>query len=160
MPPRVRIFPRGRAPQPTPTAPAAPRTTGGTLRYIFDMVAIRDRITRTFVIDGGGGVISTGQKGHLDFSYNCALKRVRLEADQSGSMVIDIWKDTWANAPPTVADTICASAKPTLSAAQFYEDTTLTGWNRHIAKGDIVAFNVDSCSTITRVTVSLEVVRT
>ena len=32
----------------------------------------------------------------------------------SGSIVIDVWKDTYANFPPIVADTITASAKPTL----------------------------------------------
>ena len=84
---------------------------------------------------------------------------VRLFADQSGSAVVDIWKDSYANFPATVADTITASAKPTLSAAAKYEDTTLTGWTTSLVAGDVLRFNVDSASTITRLTVSLTLTR-
>jgi len=86
--------------------------------------------------------------------------RATLLADVSGSIVIDIWKDTYANFPPTVADTITASAKPTLASAQKAQDSTLTGWTTTIAAGDILAFNVDSITTVTRVTLSLKVRKT
>lgn len=111
----------------------------------------------TFIIDGGGSVIGTGQKGHLRIPFKCEIERVTLLADQSGSIVIDIWKDTYANFPPTDADSIVASAPPTISAAQKSEDATLTGWTKTINAGDILAFNVDSCSTIKRVTIALKV---
>jgi hypothetical protein len=114
-------------------------------------------VTITFVIDGGGSAITTGQKGHLEIPFACTITRVTLLADQSGSIVIDIWKDTYANFPPTDADSITASAPPTISSAQKSQDSTLTGWTTAIAAGDILAFNVDSCSTITRVTISLKV---
>jgi len=78
-------------------------------------------------------------------------------ADQSGSIVVDIWKDTYANFPPTDADTITASAPPTISSAQKSQDAILTGWTKAISAGNILAFNVDSCTTITRVTISLKV---
>jgi len=81
-------------------------------------------------------------------------------ADQSGSIVVDIWKDTYANFPPTDADSITASAPPTISSAQKSQDSTLTGWTKSISSGDILAFNVDSCATITRVTISLKVEKT
>jgi hypothetical protein len=80
-------------------------------------------------------------------------------ADQSGSIVVDIWKDTYANYPPTVADTITASAKPTISSATKGQSSTLTGWTTTIAAGDILAFNVDSITTCQRVTLSLKVTR-
>ena len=110
-----------------------------------------------FIIDGGGSAITTGQKGHLKIPFKCEIERVTLLADQSGSIVIDIWKDTYANFPPTVEDSICASAKPTISAAQKSQDATLTGWTKTINAGDILAFNVDSAATITRVTLVLKV---
>jgi len=75
----------------------------------------------------------------------------------SGSIVVDIWKDTYANFPPTVADTITASAKPILSAATKSIDTTLTGWTKSISAGDILRYNVDSVTTCTRVVLSLTV---
>ena len=115
--------------------------------------------TLTFVIDGGGSAITTGIKGDIEVPFACTINQVTLLADQSGSIVIDIWKDTYANYPPTVADTITASAKPTISAATKSQDSTLTGWTTSITAGDILRFNVDSAATITRVTVSLRVTK-
>lgn len=110
-------------------------------------------------IDGAGAAITTGVKGYLEVPFAGTITAVRLFADQSGSAVVDIWKDSYANFPPTVADTITASAKPTLSSAQASEDTTLAGWTTSISAGDILAFNVDSASTITRLTLQLTVTR-
>ena len=114
----------------------------------------------TFIIDGGGLAITTGQKGHLEIPFACTIKQVTMLADQSGSIVMDIWKDTYANFPPTDADSITASAPPTISSAQKSQDSTLTGWTKSISSGDTLAFNVDSCATITRVTISLKVEKT
>lgn len=113
--------------------------------------------TITFVIDGGGSAITTGVKGDLEIPFGCTIVAATLLADQSGSIVIDIWKDTYANYPPTVDDTITASAKPTISTATKSQDTTLTGWTTSITAGDTLRFNVDSVTTITRVTLSLKV---
>ena len=79
--------------------------------------------------------------------------------DQSGSIVVDVWKDTYANYPPTVADTITASAKPTVSTATKGQVTTLTGWTTSITAGDIIGFNVDSATTVQRCTISLKVTK-
>jgi len=116
--------------------------------------------TITFIIDGGGSEITTGEKGHLEIPFACTINRITMLADQSGSIVVDIWKDTYANFPPTDADSITASAPPTISAAQKSQDSTLTDWTTAIAAGDILAFNVDSVTTITRVTISLKVTKT
>lgn len=113
-----------------------------------------------FIIDGGGSTITTGVKGFVEVPFDCKIIRNTLTADQSGSIVIDVWSDTYANFPPTVADTITASAKPTLSSAQKSQDTTLTGWTTTIPTGNWLGFNVDSVTTCTRVTLSLKVVTT
>lgn len=114
----------------------------------------------TFIIDGGGSAITTGIKGDLEIPFNCTINRVTLLADQSGSIVIDIWKDTYANYPPTVADTIVASAKPTITTATKAQDSTLTGWTTSVIAGDTLRFNVDSITTLTRVVLSLKVTKT
>ena len=114
----------------------------------------------TFIIDGGGSAITTGEKGHLEIPFACTIQQVTMLADQSGSIVVDIWKDTYANFPPTDADSITASAPPTISTAQKAQDATLTGWTTAIAAGDVLAFNVDSAATITRVIISLKVAKT
>ena len=113
----------------------------------------------TFIIDGGGSAITTGVKGFLEIPFACTISRATLLADQSGSIVVDVWKDTYANYPPTVADTITASAKPTISSATKSQDSTLTGWTTSVSAGDILGFNVDSASTVTRVTVALKVTK-
>lgn len=112
-----------------------------------------------FVIEGGGSTITTGIKGDLEVPFGCTIVRATLLADQTGSIVVDIWKDAYANFPPTGTDSITASAKPTLSSAAKSQDSTLTGWTTLINAGDILRFNVDSVTTITRVTLSLKVSR-
>jgi len=113
----------------------------------------------TYIIDGAGSAIAIGEKGHLEIPFACTIKQVTMLADQSGSIVVDIWKDDYAHFPPTNADSITAAAPPTISAAQKSQDSTLTGWTKSIAAGNILAYNVDSCATITRVTISLKVER-
>ena len=117
-------------------------------------------ITITFIIDGGGSAIATGQKGHLEIPFACTITGWTILADQAGSIVVDVWKDTYANFPPTVADTIAGSEKPTLSSAQKNQDLSLSTWTTAIAAGDILAFNVDSASTVTRVTISIRATKT
>lgn len=116
--------------------------------------------TITIIIDGGGSAITTGIKADLEIPFACTINQVTLLADQSGSVVIDIWKDTYANFPPTDADSITASAPPTISTAIKSQDATLTGWTTSISAGDILRFNVDSVTSIQRVTLSLKITRT
>lgn len=110
--------------------------------------------------DGTGDVIVAGTSLQLRVPFACTITDVTALADQTGSIVVDIQKDTYANYPPTGADSICASAKPTISAAAKSTDSTLTGWTTSIAAGDILRFYVDSCSTITRATIALTVSKT
>ena len=111
-------------------------------------------------LDGQGGVISTGLKGFATIPYSGTITDWKLFADQSGSIVIDVWKDVYANFPPTVADTIAGSEKPTLSSAQNNQDTSLTTWTTAVTAGDVLAFNVDSATTVTRVTLSIGITKT
>lgn len=113
------------------------------------------------VIDGGGSAITTGVKGFVQVPFAGTITRAAVfsidASATAGDIVVDIWKDTYANYPPTNADSITASAPPTLSAANKAEDTTLTGWTTNVSVGDVFGFNVDSVATVTRVLVLLEV---
>lgn len=113
----------------------------------------------TLVIDGAGSAITTGIKADLFIDFACTITQVTLLADQSGSIVIDVWKDAYANYPPTIADSITAAAKPTISSADKSQDSTLTGWTTAISAGDSLRFNVDSVATITRVVLALKVTK-
>lgn len=111
-------------------------------------------------IDGGGAVITTGIKLDVPFpDFSATITGWELVADQSGSIVIDLWKDSYANFPPLVGDTITASAKPTLSSATKNRATSVPTWIRTINKGDVLRVNVDSASTVKRVTLALSLVK-
>lgn len=117
-----------------------------------------------FVIDGGGSAITTGMKGYLEIPFACTITAATLLADQSGSIVVDIFKCTYSqfdagSTHPVSGDKITASAPPTISSTTKSQDTTLTGWTKAITAGDILAFNVNSITTCQRVTVSLTVTK-
>ena len=114
-----------------------------------------DDLVINFVIDGGGSAITTGLKGFIEISFHMTIEGWTVVADVSGSIVVDVWKDTYANFPPTVADTIAGTEKPTLASAQKNQDLTLTTWATAVTAGDIIGFNVDSITTVTRVTVAI-----
>lgn len=114
----------------------------------------------TCCIDGGGAVILTGQRGPVVVPFNCTITEMMLLGDQTGSMVIDIWKTDYAGYPPSAANSICAAALPTLTGARKTRDTTLTGWTTSLSADDLLIFNVSLASSLLRATLSLRVTRT
>jgi len=113
-----------------------------------------------FSIDNAGTELPTGVIGDIIIPFACTITGVTLLADQSGSVVVDIWKDTYANAAPTVADTITAAAIPTITTAEKSQDLTITGWTTAVAEGDVLRFNINSVTTITRLTIHLHLTPT
>lgn len=118
---------------------------------------MRAKATINYVIDGGGSTITTGVKGDIVIPFNCQIIEATLLADQSGSIVVDVWKDSYTNFPPVTGDKITSSAPPTITTATKSTDTTLTGWTKGLSVGDVLRFNVNSVTTITRVTLILTV---
>jgi hypothetical protein len=112
------------------------------------------------IVDGGGSAIGTGIKGDIVIPFDCEVTEWTLLADQTGSIVVDIWRDSYANFPPVVGDSITASAKPTISSGVKGQSSTLTGWTTALTSGDILRLNVDSISTIQRFTIFLKLART
>ena len=110
-----------------------------------------------FGFSNGGSVLATGVQYDVVIPASGTITGWTLLADQSGSVVIDIWSDTYANYPPVVGDAITASAKPTISSATKATSTTLTGWTTALVAGRTLRFNINSVSTITRVTLALSI---
>jgi len=102
-----------------------------------------------------GADLTTGVKARIWFSFPCKITGWTILADASGSVVVDVWKDSYANHPPTVADTIAGTEKPTLSGAQKNQDLTLTTWSQNVAAGDVLFFNIDSVSALKQVFLGL-----
>ena len=116
-----------------------------------------------FVIDGGGSVITPGIKGTVHIDFACAIVQWKIEADQSGSIVVDVNKATpsWTAdvATPSYAS-IAGSELPTLVSQVEKRDTSLSTWTTAIAADEQLQFEVDSVTTCTRVTISLKIQRT
>lgn len=117
-----------------------------------------------YVMDGGGAQLSIGAHPSIIIPYSATITGVSLIADQTGSVVIDIWKTSYTNYnPPThpaVGDSITASRLPTITSGTKYQDTTLTGWTTNINQNDVFAFNINSLTNITRLTVLISVTKT
>lgn len=158
-----------------------PGTYGDASFYPTITVDAKGRVTAAGEIEAGAGSVSTNQKRMsivfqlgdgstaivaatereqwVDVNFSGTIEGYSLLADAAGSIVIDIYKDTYANYPPLVGDSITASAKPTLSSAQKAQDNTLTGWTTAIARGDILKMHVDSAATVKAVALTLYVVK-
>jgi len=142
--------------------PAGRYSTWLEMSYTAFAVGLQDGDAALCVIhlDGLGNPLTTGVKLDVAFpEFDCWIKGWDLLADQSGSIVIDLWRDSYANYPPTVADTITASAKPTLATAIKNQSAEVATWKRTINKGDTLRINVDSVTTITRATLALSLVK-
>jgi hypothetical protein len=115
--------------------------------------------TRTIVcqVDGGGSVISVGIKSDIRIPFGATITRYTVLADTTGNIVFDIWDTTYAAYPATVLNSITSTAKPTIAASNKTTSTILTGWVTTITSGNCMRFNVDTCTTITRAVLILEV---
>lgn len=111
-------------------------------------------------VDGSGGVITTGQKGYIRIPYAFTITSWTLIGSPSGSITFDIWRTN--GAIPTVSNTIIGvgGTKPSLSTATYATSSTLTNWTITGATGDVIGWNVDSCTTTTTATLQLFVTRT
>ncbi len=113
------------------------------------------------IVDGNDAVIAVGAvKGHVYIPFDCTITGWEIVASESGDMVVDIWKDTFANYPPlNVSDSITGTAKPTLTASDKATSTTLTDWVTSLNEGDYLKVEVESNSAITWFTLVLRVTR-
>jgi hypothetical protein len=106
-------------------------------------------------LDGGGSDITTGIKADVIIPYNMTVNSWTIISPQTGSIVVDLWKDTYSAYPPTSLDSIAGTEKPTLSSQNKNQDLALSTWTTSISAGDIIRFNVDSCSGIQKAVVSI-----
>lgn len=107
------------------------------------------------IFDGGGSAIAAATSACLVVPKAITITGAYMFADTSCTAVVDVWKDTIANYPPTDADSITASAPITITAGTNSTDTTLTGWTKSVAALAVLKFNVDSNDNATKLTVVL-----
>jgi len=108
--------------------------------------------------DGGGIVVTVNSNATVQINFDGTISSVTMLSDQVGNAVVDVQKATYASYP--TFSSITAAAKPTLTASNKSFDNVLTGWTTTFSTGDIFKFNVNSCSSITKLLCSLNITRT
>lgn len=121
--------------------------------------AIRMRAAMTFTLDALGNVIADGPADDQPVPFPCEIVGWNIIGDGVGSIEIDIWVDSFANFPPTLADSITGGNPPKMLAAQKAEDDVLDGWSAVLDQNDCIRLNVNSCLGLTRAKLTLFVRR-
>lgn len=115
----------------------------------------------------GTNVITTGAGGRYlgPFDYSGQILAWSVISQESGSIVVDMWKCTYSQfdagaTHPVAADKISANAPITVSGNTKAQSSTLTGWTNTFSVGDIFAFNANSVSNNKLVTIFLKILKT
>jgi hypothetical protein len=110
------------------------------------------------ILDNGGAVLATGKQYDFVVPFDCVVTGWTIVGEPSGSIVVDLWQDTYANYPPTVADTITGSQKPTITTAVKGQNLAISPtWT--LTKDSVIRVYIDSVTTITSATVNLHVTK-
>jgi hypothetical protein len=112
-------------------------TVKGVTSSIQTQITANKKASFGISLIGGGAVITTGYKGHITIPFTGTITGWNILSTLTGSIVVDTWKQ--------VADTIWGGSKPTLSSQ---DKNQATGLSIAVTAGDIVAFNVDSATTV------------
>jgi len=139
-------------------------TAAGTIKKI----AVRNLISSPreiqFTLGDGTNLIVTGSIATTRVSYDCVITTASIVsldgagAPVSGDIVIDLWKDTYANWPPDDADTITGGDEPTLVSSDKSQISDMASWSVTVSAGDYIIAHVDSVATVKQVILTLDVI--
>lgn len=141
--------------------------TGETTKFVngAGVVSALPTITNSFGVhlDGGGLVLATGVAGYSTIVNGGTIQSCVMLADQTGSAIVDIWRCTYGqfdagSTHPVAGDKITSSAPPTITSA-VKSTNALTGWSLSVTNGDVIAWSVTSCSTITKLDILVNTTR-
>ena len=122
---------------------------------IIALAAAAD-LTRTvnYVIDSGSLPMQVGDKGKLSLDVTGVIESVTVLCDQTGDIVFDISKCTFADYP--AFNSITAAQRVQLTNSNKYFDDVLNNWTTTIVAGEILNFSVISVTDIRRLLISLK----
>ena len=112
------------------------------------------------VLTNGGSAIAAGQLIYVPVDLDWTITSGELLAKPSGSVVLDVWRCTYAQfdagtTHPKAADSITGDNPLTIVSSTKASDSTLDTWLTSLSSGDVLAFVVISAATITQLTVTL-----
>jgi hypothetical protein len=114
--------------------------------------------TLNILMDGQGGVLSAGVKADITIPFNINIYKWRLMAGTTGTLLMGIWNDTYANYPPISADAMSAGATgPYLLGTDILKrEATTSGWGSPTgAQDSVVRINIDQISNIKTASLTL-----
>ena len=122
---------------------------------IIALAAAAD-LTRTvnYVIDSGSLPMQPGDKGKLTIDVTGLIENIRVLSDQTGDIVLEIEKCTFADYPNF--SSITGGSRVQLTNSDKYFDDVLNNWTTTIGSGDILRFTVVSVNNIRRLLISLK----
>jgi hypothetical protein len=132
--------------------------TSGNVFFGVAMATTAD-LTRTinFVLDNGSQDITPGSKGQLGIDVTGRIESWVLVSENTGSIVIDVRTDRYDTFPSNLIS-IVGSEYPRLVNQNKNRDESLSTWNDTITAGDILDFNVISCTGIRKCSLFLRLI--
>jgi hypothetical protein len=113
----------------------------------------------TMIFDGGGAPIIAPFTRYLYIPFAATITGWALMADQTGSIAVDVWKESISGFPPTVVNSITGGSPPSLSSQASAVSSSVAAWaTTQINAGDCLAYRVLSATTVQVVTFELTVV--
>lgn len=116
--------------------------------------------TVNLIIQGEAGAdIQTGVAADFKIDFNGNIFEADLMSHlNAGDLQVTIWKkNAGSGYPPLSGNSIVGATPPTLTAAQYYTDTSLSDWTTDFQSGDIFTVNVESCTGIKLATLALKI---
>ena len=112
-----------------------------------------------YTISNLGSALLTGVQPYITMPYAASITGATLVCSPSGSLTLDIWRCSYAqfdggSTHPVSGDSITGGNPLTISSGTK-ATSTLSGWNKSLNQGDIIAFNISSASGVTQATVTL-----
>lgn len=104
----------------------------------------------------GGAALTSAENHYVYNPYSGIITGWTLFGDITGSIVIDVRQDTYANFPPTSADTIAGSERPTLTSQSKNQDDNLSTWTPQLLRDSVLMFHVES-ATVGYASLTLEI---
>jgi len=122
---------------------------------IIALAAAAD-LTRTvnYVIDSGSLPMQIGDKGKLALDVTGVIESITVLCDQTGDIVFDLSKCTFADYP--AFNSITAAQRVQLTNSNKYFDDVLNNWTTTIVAGEILNFSVISVTDVRRLLISLK----
>jgi hypothetical protein len=111
------------------------------------------------VWDGLGSTVDVNKTVDIRAPFAGTIDSWEIFLDTATTVSIDVWKDVYANYPPTAADKISASDPIATSAADHATDSTLTGWSTTVTEGDILRLKPSAVGVATKIYVCIHYTR-